>query len=122
MFVNYVMDSTPITPASAATASTTGTFAGAGANNPQPLNNAPPFGPSSPAPVTTRTRIHPRPPVRTGVINVSSSDELLALLDDVHPGRGGRIRMLGFEERESWEKCESDQYRCLSERPSSRYG
>ena len=76
--------------------STTGTFAGAGAHNPQPLINAPPFGPSSPAPITTRPRIHPRPPstVRTGVINVSSSDELLALLDDVHPGRDGRIRMV----------------------------
>jgi hypothetical protein len=74
--------------------STTGTFAGAGANNPQPLINAPPFGPSSPAPITTRTRIHPRPPVTTGVINVSSSDELLALLDDFTPGRGERIRSL----------------------------
>src|SRR5438034_3071899 len=27
---------------------TTGTFAGAGANNPQPLSSAPPFGPASP--------------------------------------------------------------------------
>jgi hypothetical protein len=74
---------------------TTGTFAGAGANGPEPLSIAPPFGPSSPAPVTTRTRIHPRPPstVRTGVINVSSSDELLALLDDFTPGRGERIRI-----------------------------
>ena len=75
--------------------STTGTFAGAGANNPQPLINAPPFGPASPAPIATRTRIHPRPPstVRTGVINVSSSDELLALLDDAPPGRDGKIRI-----------------------------
>jgi hypothetical protein len=73
---------------------TTGTFAGAGANNPQPLSNAPPFGTSSSAAIPTRTRIHPRPPVTTGVINVSSSDELLALLDDVHPGRDGRIRIL----------------------------
>jgi fibronectin-binding autotransporter adhesin len=72
---------------------TTGTFAGAGANGPEPLSIAPPFGPSSPAPITTRTRIHPRPPVTTGVINVSSSDELLALLDDFTPGRGGRIRI-----------------------------
>jgi len=73
---------------------TTGTFAGAGANNPQPLSSAPPFGTSSSAAIPTRTRIHPRPPVTTGVINVSSSDELLALLDDVHPGRDRRIRML----------------------------
>jgi hypothetical protein len=73
--------------------STSGTFAGAGANNPQPLINAPPFGPSSPAPIPNRTRIHPRPPVTTGVINVSSSDELLALLDDFTPGRRGRIRI-----------------------------
>ena len=31
---------------------TTGTFAGAGANNPLPLNQAPPFGPSAPVPPT----------------------------------------------------------------------
>ena len=92
---------------------TTGTFAGAGANDPEPLSIAPPFGPSSPAPITTRPRIHPRPPstVRTGVINVSSSDELLALLDDVHPGRD-EDHDSGFEECESWEKCQSDRYRC----------
>jgi hypothetical protein len=59
---------------------TTGTFAGAGANNPQPLSNAPPFDSTKKTP-------------RVG-INVSSSDELLALLDDVQPGRGERIRML----------------------------
>jgi hypothetical protein len=74
--------------------STSGTFGGAGANNPQPLINAPPFGPFSPTPITTKPRIHPRPPVTTGVINVSSSDELLALLDDFTPGRGERVRML----------------------------
>ena len=65
---------------------TTGTFAGAGANNPQPLSNAPPFdaaaGPAHPR--TTGTN--------RGTINVSSSDELLALLDDFTPGRGERIR------------------------------
>jgi hypothetical protein len=32
---------------------TTGTFAGAGANNPQPLSSAPPFGPASPVKLTT---------------------------------------------------------------------
>jgi len=72
---------------------TTGTFAGSGANPPQILSNAPIFGPVSPAPIATRPRIHPRPPVTTGVINVSSSDDLLSLLDDVHPGRDGRIRI-----------------------------
>ena len=89
---------------------TTGTFAGAGANNPQPLANAPPFGPASPAKVTTggnitnRTRITPPTPstVTTGgkvtdvrrasnAIHVSSSDELLSLLDDAAPGPGGKI-------------------------------
>ena len=108
--------------------STTGTFAGAGANHPQPLINAPPFGPASPvkltaggnipiapavppqsAPgrtpvpggnITSRTRIASAlapPNLRhertSNVINVSSSDELLALLDDLHPGRDGRIRI-----------------------------
>ena len=68
----------------------TGTFAGAGANDPLPLDEAPPFGPP---PSAHGTRIHPRQPVTTGVINVSSSDELLALLDDFTPGRGGRIRI-----------------------------
>jgi hypothetical protein len=76
---------------------TTGTFDGAGANKPQPLSSAPPFGPLPPAPIHTRTGIHPPPPVATGVINVSSSDELLALLDDVHPGRDGRIRIPASE-------------------------
>jgi hypothetical protein len=76
--------------------STTGTFAGAGANDPQPLSKAPPFGPVS------------RPTVKTGgnittggngtrgkkidsVIHVSSSDELLSLLDRAAPGPGGKI-------------------------------
>jgi hypothetical protein len=70
--------------------STTGTFAGVGANNPQPLSNAPPFTPVS------------RATVRTGgngtggrkidrVIHVSSSDELLSLLDRATPGPGGKI-------------------------------
>jgi hypothetical protein len=80
---------------------TTGTFAGAGANGPEPLINAPPFGAS---PIATRTRIPPPSPsnVLTGgkiadvrrannVINVRSSDELLTLLDDAAPGPGGKI-------------------------------
>jgi hypothetical protein len=36
---------------------TTGTFAGAGANNPQPLSSAPPFGPGSPVKLTSRGNI-----------------------------------------------------------------
>ena len=48
--------------------STTGTFAGAGANNPQPLNTHRHSVPPRPLLSTTRTRIHPRPssPVATG--------------------------------------------------------
>ena len=90
--------------------STTGTFAGAGANNPQPLGNAPPFGPSSPATVTTesgataRTTIPPLPSSATATstnvtsgkktstaIRIDSTDELLSLLDGAAPGSGRRI-------------------------------
>ena len=96
--------------------STTGTFAGAGANDPQPLTNAPPFDPASSAKVTTgrnttaTTKIPSPPPstVMTGakvtvggnvtgrkkvdnVINVRSSDELLSLLDGANPGPGGKL-------------------------------
>jgi hypothetical protein len=89
---------------------TTGTFAGAGANDPLPLDEAPPFGPSSPHPVRTggniphaiRTPPRPSSAVTTGenisdlrrarnVIHVSSSDELLSLLDGAAPGPGGKI-------------------------------
>jgi hypothetical protein len=72
---------------------TTGTFAGAGANNPQPLASAPPFGPvSSPAPSTVTT---PRT-VTTGdrnhhTINVSNTEELLAMLDGAAVGPDGKI-------------------------------
>ena len=95
---------------------TTGTFAGAGANDPQPLEQAPPFGPFAtychvrPHPHGTRIPPPPPSPVTTGgkvpvggtvtsgkkidnVIHISSSDELLSLLDGAHPGRGGRIRI-----------------------------
>jgi hypothetical protein len=57
--------------------STTGTFAGAGANRPQPLSEAPPFGAQSRG---TKT-----------VINVQDSGQLLALLDGAVPGRDGRL-------------------------------
>jgi hypothetical protein len=64
---------------------TTGTFAGAGAHNPQPLDQAPPFGasPSGHTPGGIRTN----PPV----INVSNTEELLALLDGAAVGPNGRI-------------------------------
>ena len=93
--------------------STTGTFAGSGANNPQPLDSAPPFDEVRPAPhprphVTARTphttpRTHAgsphRPNVdarianrRTGsVVRVNNSDQLLSLLDRTTPGPNGRI-------------------------------
>jgi len=94
--------------------STTGTFAGAGANDPQPLSNAPPFDPVSRATVKTnmssKTKIPPSSlsVITTGqkptadrnvakgkkidsVIHVSSSDELLALLENATPGPGGKI-------------------------------
>jgi hypothetical protein len=68
---------------------TTGTFAGAGANNPLPLDQAPPFGPA-PRAVRPRDIIHSS---RTtgGTINVGSTAELLALLDGAAVGPDGRI-------------------------------
>jgi hypothetical protein len=63
---------------------TTGTFAGAGANNPQPLDQAPPFGASPPS----RAR---RGNITRDVINVSNTAELLALLDGAAVGPNGRI-------------------------------
>ena len=99
---------------------TTGTFAGAGANNPQPLSNAPPFGPASPAKVatggniTSRTRIPPPSPstVTTGgniadvrrasnVINVRSSDDLLSLLDGAVPSPSGRLKVPPHNHRQA---------------------
>jgi len=68
---------------------TTGTFAGAGANNPLPLDQAPPFGPA-------RRAVRPRdivPSGRTtgGTINVNNTAELLAMLDGAVVGPDGRI-------------------------------
>jgi hypothetical protein len=84
--------------------STTGTFAGAGANDPQPLSSAPPFNPVSRATVRTVGSITSRPTEKLtaggngtrgkktdSVIHVSSSDELLSLLDRAAPGPGGKI-------------------------------
>ena len=72
---------------------TTGTFAGAGANNPLPLNQAPPFGPSSPAPPTVTRGGGTVPSGRRmgGTINVNNTAELLALLDGAVVGPDGRI-------------------------------
>jgi len=72
--------------------STTGTFGGAGANNPQPIEKAPSF--DSTNRVTSSAK-----PGRGGkatgtTINVGSSDELLALLNDTHASPNGRIRVL----------------------------
>ena len=70
--------------------STTGTFAGAGANDPQPLTNAPPFGSTSSVKIATSSNVNSGKKV-DNVINVRSSDELLSLLQDAAPGPGGKI-------------------------------
>jgi hypothetical protein len=70
---------------------TTGTFAGAGANNPQPLANAPPFGASSPSRPNVRPGNHGTE--NRGTINVSNTDQLLALLDGATVGPDGKVRI-----------------------------
>ena len=65
---------------------TTGTFAGAGANTPRPLSEAPPFDASSPRNPTNGKRS------RT-VINIRNSGQLLSLLDGAVPGPDGRLRL-----------------------------
>jgi hypothetical protein len=64
---------------------TTGTFAGAGANRPRPLSEAPPFGASSPGNPTHGKR-------NRTVINIENSGQLLSLLDGAVRGPGGRLR------------------------------
>jgi hypothetical protein len=66
--------------------STTGTFAGAGANRPRPLSEAPPFDPARPGNPTNGKR------TRT-VMNIKNSGQLLSLLDGAVPGRDGRLRV-----------------------------
>jgi len=66
--------------------STTGTFAGVGANKPRPLSEAPPFDAPSPGNPTNGKRS------RT-VINIPNSGQLLSLLDGAVPGRDGRLRV-----------------------------
>jgi hypothetical protein len=71
---------------------TTGTFAGAGANNPLPLDQAPPFGPSAPSHPTVRPGGNiPHWAGNRGTINVSNTAELLALLDGATVGPDGRV-------------------------------
>ena len=67
---------------------TTGTFAGAGANNPLPLNQAPPFGAPPPGHSHRGTRTD-------GVINVGNTAELLALLDGATVGPDGTVMIHG---------------------------
>jgi hypothetical protein len=66
--------------------STTGTFAGAGANRPQPLSNAPPFGASSPGNPTNGKR-------NKMVINIKDTGQLLSMLDAATPSHDGRVRV-----------------------------
>jgi hypothetical protein len=65
---------------------TTGTFAGAGANRPRPLSEAPPFDAPSPSNPSNGKRS------RT-VINIPNSGQLLSLLDGSVPGPDGRLRL-----------------------------
>jgi hypothetical protein len=69
--------------------STTGTFGGAGANDPQPIAKAPPFNTTNH--VTSSTKPGGGGKATNTTINVRSSDELLALLDRAAPGPGGKI-------------------------------
>ena len=92
--------------------STTGTFAGAGANDPQPLDSAPAFD-DSPRPVTatgpTPASLRPPPHSKryvddsdfdwrmnsinkpTGMVKVSNSGELVSLVSPVAHGRRGSL-------------------------------
>jgi hypothetical protein len=66
--------------------STTGTFAGAGANKPQPLSKAPPF--DAPPPGNPTNVKKPK-----AVINIRDSGQLLSLLDGAVPGPDGRLKV-----------------------------
>ncbi|HEU5247591.1 MAG TPA: FecR family protein, partial [Candidatus Udaeobacter sp.] len=65
---------------------TTGTFAGAGANNPRPLSEAPAFDAPSPGNPTNAKR------TKT-VINIQNSGQLLSLLDGAVLGHDGRLKV-----------------------------
>jgi len=92
--------------------STTGTFAGAGANSPQPLSSAPPFSdpPATPTVTsatsssTTSTKISSTTlsgskttstKATSATINVSSTAELLSLLDGASVGPDGKAIISG---------------------------
>ena len=80
--------------------STTGTFAGAGANSPQPLSSAPPFSdPPPPAtPVTASSTTATTSGKKTSTaINVSNTDQLLSLLDGASVGPDGKITISGSQ-------------------------
>jgi hypothetical protein len=72
--------------------STTGTFAGAGANRPQPLSKAPQFGAPSPSNPSNGKR-------SKTLINIQNSGQLLSLLDGTVPGSDGRLRVHGHNHR-----------------------
>src|SRR5438876_9255714 len=74
--------------------STTGTFAGSGANRPQPLSKAPPFDAPSPGNPSNGKRSRK-------VINVPNSGQLLSLLDGGVPGPDGRLRLPRDKHRHS---------------------
>lgn len=74
--------------------STTGTFAGAGANTPRPLSKAPPFDPATPGNPTNGKRAG-------SVINIKNSGQLLSLLDGAVPGRNGRLSVPHHNNRQA---------------------
>ncbi|HWY40382.1 MAG TPA: hypothetical protein VNX27_06275, partial [Chthoniobacterales bacterium] len=82
--------------------STTGTFAGNGANNPQPLANAPAFDPPASSSASSGTprvgnQISPSSNITSSskatgsTINVGDSGQLLSLLNSSATGTGGKI-------------------------------
>lgn len=103
--------------------STTGTFAGAGANLPRPLSDAPPFdaasrgnptntkrtagaGANTPQPLSKAPPFDapsPGNPTNTKrtktVINVQNTGQLLSLLDGAVPGRDGRLKVPHHNQR-----------------------
>jgi hypothetical protein len=82
--------------------STTGTFAGAGANRPRPLSEAPPFNnASSPGNPTNGKR-------SKTVINIQNSGQLLSLLDGAVPGRDGRLKVPHHSQRDAGKAVNAD--------------
>jgi hypothetical protein len=69
---------------------TTGTFAGQGAHNPQPLSSAPPFDDSTGAPSGNRSTVTNTRPGGGRGIHIDNSAQLIALLDGSSTGPNGR--------------------------------